>query len=54
MITKQIKNLGKKRSFENAVKSLNIEPNNIILENKTNLIDLVEIAIKRTENHPSI
>ena len=54
MITKQIKNLGKKRSFENAVKSLNIEPNNIILENKTNLIDLVEIAIKRTKNHPSI
>ena len=54
MITKQIKNLGKKRSFENAVKSLNIEPNNIILENKTNLIDLVEIAIKRTENQRSI
>ena len=40
--------------FENAVKSLNIEPSNIIFGNTTNLSDPVEIAIKKFENHPSV
>ena len=40
--------------FENAVKSLNIKPSNIIFGNTTNLSDPVEIAIKKFENHPSV
>ena len=40
--------------FENAVKSLNIEPSNIIFGNTTNLSDPVEIAIKKFENHLSV
>ena len=40
--------------FENAVKSLNIKPSNIIFGNTTNLSDPVVIAIKKFENHPSV
>ena len=36
---------------ENAVKSLNIEPSNVLLENTVNLSNPVEIAIKIFENH---
>ena len=39
--------------FENEVKSLNISPRNLILDDTTNLSDPVEIAIKKFENHPS-
>ena len=40
--------------FENAVKSLNISPKNLTLGDTTNLSNLVEIAIKKFENHPSV
>ena len=40
--------------FENAFKSLNIDPSDIILGNTTNLSDPVELAIKKLENHPSV
>ena len=40
--------------FETAVKSLNISPRNLTLEDTTNLSYPVEIAIKKFENHPSV
>ena len=40
--------------FENAVKSLNIKPRNLSLEDATNLGNPVEIAIKKFQNHPSV
>ena len=40
--------------FENAVKSLNIKPRNLSLEDTTNLSNPVEIAIKKFQNHPSV
>ena len=40
--------------FENAVKSLNIKPRNLSLEDATNLSNPVEIAIKKFQNHPSV
>lgn len=40
--------------FENALKSLNIKPSNIILGNTNNLSDPVEITVKQFENHPSV
>ena len=39
--------------FENAVKSLNIKPRNLSLEDTINLSNPVEIAIKKFQNHPS-
>ena len=40
--------------FENALKSLNIKPSNIILGNTNNLSNPVEITVKQFENHPSV
>ena len=40
--------------LENAVKSLNIKPRNLSLEDTTNLSNPVEIAIKKFQNHPSV
>ena len=37
--------------FENAVKSLNIKPRHLSLEDTTNLSNPVEIAIKKFQNH---
>ena len=36
------------------MKSLNIEPSNIISGNTNNLSDPVEIAVKKFENHPTV
>ena len=36
------------------VKSLNIKPKNLSLEDTTNLSNPVEIAIKKFQNHPSV
>ena len=40
--------------FENAVKSFNIKPRNLSLEDTTNLSNPVKIAIKKFQNHPSV
>ena len=40
--------------FEDAVRSLNVEPNEYYLSDTENLSNPVEIAIKKFENHPSI
>ena len=40
--------------FENAVKSLNIEENKLLLTHVTDVVDPINVIIKRYENHPSI
>ena len=40
--------------FENAIKSLNISPRNLTLEDTTNFSNPVEIAIKKFENNPRL
>ena len=40
--------------FEDAVRSLNVEPNEYYLSDTENLSNPVEIAIKKFENHPSV
>ena len=40
--------------FENAIKSLNISPRNLTLEDTTNFSNPVEIVIKKFENNPRL
>ena len=40
--------------FEDAVRSLNVEPDEYYLSDTENLSNLVEIAIRKFENHPSV
>ena len=40
--------------FEDAVRSLNVEPNEYYLSDTENLSNPVEIAIRKFENHPSV
>ena len=40
--------------FEDAVRSLNVEPDEYYLSDTRNLSNPVEIAIKKFENHPSV
>ena len=40
--------------FEDAVRSLNVEPNEYYLSDTENLSNHVEIAIRKFENHPSV
>ena len=40
--------------FEDAVRSLNIEPNEYYLSDTKNLSNPVEIAIRKFENHPTV
>ena len=40
--------------FEDAVRSLNVKPDEYYLCNTENLSDPVEIAIRKFENHPSV
>ena len=40
--------------FKDAVRSLNVKPDEYYLSDTENLSDSVEIAIRKFENHPSI
>ena len=40
--------------FEDAVRSLNVKPDEYCLNGTENLFDPVEITIKKFENHPSV
>ena len=40
--------------FEDAVRSLNVKPDEYYLSDAENLSDSVEIAIRKFENHPSV
>ena len=40
--------------FEDAVRSLNVEPNEYFLCDMENLSNPVDIAIRKFENHPSV
>ena len=40
--------------FEDAVRSLNVEPDEYYLSDMKNLSNPVEIAIKKFENHPNV
>ena len=40
--------------FKNSVKSLHIPQNTCLINNTGNLIDPVDIALKKYENHPSV
>ena len=40
--------------FEDAVRSLNVKPDEHYLSDTENLSDLVDIAIRKFENHPSV
>ena len=40
--------------FEDAVRSLNVKPDKHYLSDTENLSDLVDIVIKKFENHPSV
>ena len=40
--------------FEDAVRSLNVKPDEFYLSDTENLSDPVEIAIRKFENHPSV
>ena len=40
--------------FEDAVRSLNVEPNEYYLSDTENLSNHVEIAIRKFENHPTV
>ena len=40
--------------FEDAVRSLNVKPDEYYLSDTENLSDPVEIAIRKFENHPSV
>ena len=41
-------------SFEDAVRSFNVKPDEYYLSDTGNLSDPVEIAIRKFENHPSV
>ena len=40
--------------FEDAVRSLSVKPDKYYLSDTENLRDLVDIAIRKFENHPSV
>ena len=40
--------------FEDVVRSLSVKPDEFYLSDTKNLSDLVEIAIRKFENHPSV